>query len=82
MRADILSHLSRLFLPATTPTGALAVAMDQRHPLMPDVPPFKEPGVDWVGGAYRGIGMPKASTPEQRKRMSDLWASLNNDPEM
>ena len=61
---------------------ALAVAMDQRHPLLPDVPTFKELGVDWIDGAYRGIGMPKASTAEQRKRMSDLWAALNNDPEM
>ncbi len=61
---------------------ALAVAMDQRHPLLPDVPTFKELGVDWIDGAYRGIGMPKASTAEQRKRMSELWASLNSDPEM
>ena len=61
---------------------ALAVAMDTRHPLLPDVPTFKELGVDWIDGAYRGIGMPKSSTPEQRKRMSDLWAALNNDPEM
>ncbi|MBA3254613.1 MAG: tripartite tricarboxylate transporter substrate binding protein [Pseudomonadota bacterium] len=61
---------------------ALAVAMEQRHPLLPDVPTFKELGVDWIDGAYRGIGMPKSSTAEQRKRMSDLWAALNNDPEM
>ncbi len=61
---------------------ALAVAMDQRHPLLPDVPTFKELGIDWIDGAYRGIGMPKSSTAEQRKRMSDLWAALNNDPEM
>jgi tripartite-type tricarboxylate transporter receptor subunit TctC len=61
---------------------ALAVAMETRHPLLPDVPTFKELGVDWIDGAYRGIGMPKSSTPEQRKRMSDLWAALNNDPEM
>lgn len=61
---------------------ALAVAMDKRHPLLPDVPTFKELGVDWVDGAYRGIGMPKSTPPELRKRMSDLWAALNNDPEM
>jgi len=61
---------------------ALAVAMEKRHPLLPDTPTFKELGVDWVDGAYRGIAMPKSSTPEQRKRMSDLWAVLNNDPEM
>jgi len=61
---------------------ALAVAMDKRHPLLPDAPTFRELGVDWVDGAFRGIGMPKASTPEQKKRMSDLWAALNADPEM
>jgi putative tricarboxylic transport membrane protein len=61
---------------------ALAVAMDRRHPLLPDAPTFKELGVDWVDGAFRGIGMPKSSTAEQKKRMSELWAALNADPEM
>jgi len=60
----------------------LAVAMDKRHPLMPDVPTFKELGVDWVDGAYRGIGVPKNTSPEARKKISDMWAALNNDPEM
>jgi tripartite-type tricarboxylate transporter receptor subunit TctC len=60
----------------------LAVAMEKRHPAFPDVPTFKELGVDWVDGAFRGIGMPKSSTPEQRKKIADLWANLNNDPEM
>jgi len=61
---------------------ALAVAMDKRHPLLPDVPTFKELGVDWVDGAYRGIGMPKSTPPEARKKMADIWLTLNNDPEM
>jgi len=61
---------------------ALAVAMDKRHPLLPDVPTFKELGVDWVDGAYRGIGVPKGTPPEARKRMADLWLALNTDPEM
>ncbi|TFZ07133.1 tripartite tricarboxylate transporter substrate binding protein [Ramlibacter henchirensis] len=60
----------------------LAVAMEKRHPAMPDVPTFKELGVDWVDGAYRGIGVPKSTPPEARKRLSDLWMALNNDPEM
>jgi tripartite-type tricarboxylate transporter receptor subunit TctC len=60
----------------------LAVAMDKRHPLIPDVPTFKELGVNWVDGAYRGIGVPKSTPPEQRKRLSELWMALNNDPEM
>ncbi len=61
---------------------ALAVAMDKRHPLLPDVPTFKELGVDWVDGAYRGIGVPKSTPPEARKKLADLWAAINADPEM
>jgi tripartite-type tricarboxylate transporter receptor subunit TctC len=61
---------------------ALAVAMENRHPLLPDVPTFKELGVDWVDGAYRGIGVPKSTPPEARKKIADMWAALNNDPEM
>jgi tripartite-type tricarboxylate transporter receptor subunit TctC len=61
---------------------ALAVAMDKRHPLLPDVPTFKELGVEWVDGAYRGIGVPKGTSAEQRKRLSDLFAALNADEQM
>lgn len=61
---------------------ALAVGMEKRHPMLPDVPTFRELGVDWVDGAYRGIGVPKSTSPEARKRLSDTWAVLNNDPEM
>jgi len=61
---------------------ALAVAMDKRHPLLPDAPTFKELGIDWVDGAYRGIGVPKSTPADVKKRISDLWMALNNDPEM
>jgi len=61
---------------------ALAIATDKRHPLLPDVPTFRELGVDWVDGAYRGIGVPKGTPPEARRRLSDLWAALNSDPDM
>ena len=61
---------------------ALAIAMEKRHPLLPDVPTFRELGVDWVDGAYRGVGVPKGTSPEARKRLAELWASLNDDPEM
>jgi len=60
----------------------LAVAMEKRHPMMPEVPTFKELGVPWIDGAYRGVGVPKSTSPEQRQRLSELWAVLNNDPEM
>jgi tripartite-type tricarboxylate transporter receptor subunit TctC len=61
---------------------ALAVAMEKRHPLLPDTPTFRELGVDWVDGAYRGIGVPKSTPPEARRRLSELWAKINADPEM
>ncbi|MFT4992947.1 MAG: tripartite-type tricarboxylate transporter receptor subunit TctC [Polaromonas sp.] len=61
---------------------ALAVAMEKRHPLMPEVPTFRELGVEWVDGAYRGIGVPKSTSPENRKKIADMWLALNNDPEM
>jgi tripartite-type tricarboxylate transporter receptor subunit TctC len=65
-----------------TKVRALAVAMEKRHPLLPDVPTFKELGVDWIDGAYRGIGVPKSTPAAERKKLSDLWATLNNDPQM
>ncbi|MFO1265864.1 MAG: tripartite tricarboxylate transporter substrate binding protein [Rubrivivax sp.] len=61
---------------------AIAVAMDKRHPLLPDVPTFKELGVDWVDGAFRGVGVPRSTPPEARKRLADLFAALNADAEM
>jgi tripartite-type tricarboxylate transporter receptor subunit TctC len=65
-----------------TRVRALAVAMDKRHPLLPDVPTFKELGVDWVDGAMRGIAVPKDTPMATKKRLSDLFAMLNADPEM
>jgi tripartite-type tricarboxylate transporter receptor subunit TctC len=61
---------------------ALAVAMDKRHPLLPDVPTFKELGVEWVDGAFRGIGVPKSLPAAERKKLSELFAALNAEPEM
>lgn len=60
----------------------LAIAMEKRHPLLPDVPTFKELGVDWVDGAYRGIGVPKSTSAAAARRLSELWAVLNNEAEM
>ena len=59
---------------------ALAVAMEKRHPMMPNVPTFRELGVDWVDGAYRGIGVPKSTSPEARKKLSDMWAARSEGP--
>ncbi len=61
---------------------ALAVAMEKRHPMLPDTPTFRELGIDWVDGAYRGIGVPKSTPADVKKRVSNLWMALNKDPEM
>ena len=59
----------------------LAVASETRHPALPDVPTFKELGLNWVDGAYRGIGMPRSTPIELQKKMSDFMAKLNAEPE-
>jgi tripartite-type tricarboxylate transporter receptor subunit TctC len=59
----------------------LAVALDERHPLFPDVPTFKEKGIDLVGGAHRGIAVPKGTSEEMRQAISDIFAQVNQDAE-
>lgn len=58
----------------------LAVAMEERHPLFPDVPTFKELGYDMVGGAYRGIALPNSASAETTKMWSDMIGEINADP--
>ncbi|MCB1490714.1 MAG: tripartite tricarboxylate transporter substrate binding protein [Rhodobiaceae bacterium] len=58
----------------------LAVAMEERHPSFPDVPTFRELGYEMVGGAYRGIALPKSASEETRKAWSDMIGKVNTDP--
>ena len=60
----------------------LAVALDKRHPAFPDVPTFKELGYKWVDGAYRGVAVPKSAPRDVIKKVSDLMAELNKDPDI
>src|SRR4029450_5381158 len=60
----------------------LAVATEKRLPQFPDVPTFRELGLNWVDGAYRRIGVPKMAPPAVRKQVSDMMDALNKDPEM
>ncbi|MEQ9606389.1 MAG: tripartite tricarboxylate transporter substrate-binding protein, partial [Kiloniellaceae bacterium] len=59
----------------------LAVAMEERHPMFPDVPTFKELGFELASGAYRGIAVPKSTPEELRKQISDMIGKINADPE-
>ena len=62
-------------------TRMLAVATEKRHPQFPDVPTFRELGIDWVDGAYRGIAVPKSTPADIRQKVSDMFAEINKDPE-
>ena len=57
----------------------LAVAMEERHPLFPDVPTFKELGYDIIGGAYRGIALPQSASDETKQMWSDMIGQINAD---
>jgi tripartite-type tricarboxylate transporter receptor subunit TctC len=58
----------------------LAVAMDKRHPALPNCPTFKELGYDLVSGAYRGIAVPNTTPSAVQKQLSDLIGRINKDP--
>ena len=60
----------------------LAVATEKRLPKLPDVPTFRELGFNLVGGAYRGIAVPKGTPEAIRQRISDLFAAINQNPKM
>jgi tripartite-type tricarboxylate transporter receptor subunit TctC len=59
----------------------LAVASDKRLASFPDVPTFKEVGGDWVDGAYRGVGVPKSTPEDLRRRISEMFSEINRDSE-
>lgn len=59
----------------------LAVAMEKRHPRLPNCPTFKEEGYELVSGAYRGIAVPKSTPAAIQKQLSDLIGKINKDPE-
>jgi tripartite-type tricarboxylate transporter receptor subunit TctC len=59
----------------------LAVASEKRLAAFPDVPTFKELGDDWVDGAYRGVGVPKSTPEDLRRRISDIFSQINRDAE-
>src|SRR5687768_5284529 len=72
---------SSLALAQKGKTRLLAVATPQRLSYFPDVPTFRELGLDWVDGAYRGVGVPKSTPEDIRKRISDCFSEMNRDAE-
>ncbi|MEO8014037.1 MAG: tripartite tricarboxylate transporter substrate binding protein [Polaromonas sp.] len=59
----------------------LAVAMEQRHPQLPDCPTFKEQGFNLIGGAYRGVAVPKSTPADIQNKLAADLAKVNADPD-
>ena len=54
----------------------LGVMADERIEQYPDVPTFKEQGVDWTFTAWRGICLPKGCPTEVRDRLATALAEV------
>lgn len=58
----------------------LAVAADERHFMAPDVPTFKELGIDFVAGDWRALYMPAGVPEEKRAQLEKLMMETLGDP--
>lgn len=59
---------------------ALAISADKRSPLMPDVPTFKEAGLDYPGQGWWGLAAPKGTPQAAIEKVHAAVASVFNDP--
>ncbi len=57
----------------------LAVATAERHPALPDAPTFRELGIDYTGGAYRGVAVPKGTDPSIKAEISTIIGKINKE---
>lgn len=55
----------------------LAVASEERVKALPDAPTFKEQGYDIVGGAYRGVAVPKGTPDAVVETLEEAFAEAN-----
>ncbi|SUB02406.1 Argininosuccinate lyase [Pannonibacter phragmitetus] len=61
--------------------NVLGVALDQRSQFAPDLPTFKEQGLDLVNGAMRGFVAPAGLPDDARAKLMDAFSKLKDDPE-
>jgi tripartite-type tricarboxylate transporter receptor subunit TctC len=59
----------------------LGVFTDERHPLLPDEPTFKEQGIDAQWGAVRGVAAPAGLPDDVREKLTSAVAAVMEDPE-
>ena len=61
---------------------ALAIAADERSPLLPEVPTLKESGVDMTYSLDRGIVAPKGTSPEVLAQWGEIFRKAAENPEL
>jgi tripartite-type tricarboxylate transporter receptor subunit TctC len=59
---------------------ALAVAADQRSPLLPDVPTLTEVGINYPGQGWWGIAAPKGTPPAIVNKINAEFVKLFSEP--
>ncbi len=59
---------------------ALAISADARSKLMPDVPTFKEAGLDYPGQGWWGLAAPKGLPAPVLDKVHAAFAAVFNDP--
>ncbi|MDB5541713.1 MAG: hypothetical protein JWQ89_3440 [Devosia sp.] len=59
----------------------LALASDRRWEHLPDVPTFRDLGIDLIGGSARGYGGPAGMPEDVTKMLADAFAAAVADPE-
>jgi tripartite-type tricarboxylate transporter receptor subunit TctC len=59
----------------------LAVASEQRDPIFPEVPTFREQGFDLVYGLWTGFFAPKGTPAHIVAKLSDLLLTISKNPE-
>lgn len=58
----------------------LAIATEQRHKWVPDIPTFKEQGYNLISDIRRGYAVPAKTSPAIIKKLRDGMAKISNDP--
>src|SRR5690606_10984703 len=85
-------HLDMMTMSVSTATSfyksgqlnMLGIGMDERAPNFPNVPTFKEQGVDLFGGGalnYMALGAPSGLPEDIAKRLSEALVAVENNQE-
>lgn len=69
-------------LPNKDKVRLLAFASKDRFPEWPDVPTFKEKGIDFIAGIDRGIGVPAGTPQEIIDKLDQVFMKISTDPKI